>query len=67
MPRAGPRLSPTADRPIITRNVEWLEQAQVAQGRAAGSWSYGTDRGTGDNSNSQFALLALHEAASVGV
>jgi hypothetical protein len=60
-------LSPTADRPIIARNVEWLEESQVAQGRATGSWSYGADRGTGDNSNSQFALLALHEAANAGV
>ena len=60
-------LSPDADRPILARNVEWLEKAQVSQGRAAGSWSYGIDRGGGDNSNSQFALLGLHEAARVGI
>ncbi len=60
-------LSPDADRAILQRNVEWLEATQVAQGPAAGSWSYGRAKGTGDNSNSQFALLALHEADRTGV
>jgi len=60
-------LAPDADRAMIARNVAWLEKAQVPQGRAAGSWSYGLDRGSGDNSNSQFALLALHEADRAGV
>jgi len=60
-------VSPEADRPQLTRNVRWLEETQVNEGIAAGSWSYGPRRGTGDNSNSQFALLALHEAATVGV
>ena len=59
-------LAPAADRAIIQRNVGWLEQTQVAQGPAAGSWTYGKGKGTGDNSNSQFALLALHEAARSG-
>lgn len=60
-------LSPDADKVILERNVEWLESTQVAQGPASGSWSYGRAKGTGDNSNSQFALLALHEADRVGV
>ena len=60
-------LAPDTDRALIARNVNWLEKAQVPAGRAAGSWSYGADRGTGDNSNSQFALLALHEADRAGV
>jgi hypothetical protein len=60
-------LAPDTDRAMIARNVNWLEKAQVSAGRAAGSWSYGADRGTGDNSNSQFALLALHEAERTGV
>ena len=60
-------LSPDADRAILERNVEWLEGTQVSQGPAAGSWSYGRAKGTGDNSNSQFALLGLHEADRVGV
>ncbi len=61
-------LSPEVDRAILERNVAWLERAQVSRGPAAGSWTYGP-RGdtTGDNSNSQFALLALHEAARAGV
>lgn len=60
-------LSPDADRPILERNVQWLEETQVPQGPAAGSWSYGQAKGTGDNSNSQFALLGLHEAERAGV
>lgn len=61
-------LAPDTDRALIARNVKWLEKAQVPAGRAAGgSWSYSADRGTGDNSNSQFALLALHEADRAGV
>jgi hypothetical protein len=60
-------VSPDADRPILQRNVDWLETTQVAQGPAAGAWSYGKGKGSGDNSNSQFALLALHEADRVGV
>jgi RNA polymerase sigma factor (sigma-70 family) len=59
--------SPDADRAILERNVDWLEKAQVSQGPATGSWSYGTNKGTGDNSNAQFALLALHEADKAGV
>jgi hypothetical protein len=44
----------------LQRNVEWLINAQLP----GGGWSYGSDRnsGEGDPSNSQFALLALHEA-----
>jgi hypothetical protein len=63
-------LSPDADRALIERNAAWLEDGQARQGPTAGAWSYGQrDRGGGggDNSNSQFALLALHEAARVGV
>ena len=60
-------LSPDADRVILERNVEWLERAQVSQGPAMGSWSYGQNKGTGDNSNAQFALLALHEADRAGI
>lgn len=50
----------------ITRNARWLEGAQVIVGEKKGAWAYG-DRGNGDNSNTQFALLALHEAERVGV
>ncbi|MEK6239065.1 MAG: DUF4159 domain-containing protein, partial [Planctomycetales bacterium] len=49
-----------SDRALMRRNVRWLEQAQQDDGR----WSYTQTSlgGSGDNSNTQFALLALHEA-----
>jgi hypothetical protein len=52
-------------RSLIQRNVKWLQDTQTASGPTRGSWSY--TGGSGDNSNSQFALLALHEAERVGV
>jgi hypothetical protein len=60
-------LAPDADRKIIQRNVEWLERMQIRGGPNEGAWNYGDRQGGGDPSNSQFALLALHEAARVGV
>ncbi|MEQ8788497.1 MAG: DUF4159 domain-containing protein [Pirellulaceae bacterium] len=59
--------SPEKDRLQITRNVNWLEANQIEDGPRRGAWSYSGDRGRGDNSNSQFALLALYEAERVGV
>lgn len=48
----------------IQRNTEWLIKIQSADG----GWGYGDDSGGySDPSNSQFALLALHEAQRVGV
>ncbi|MCH2113586.1 MAG: DUF4159 domain-containing protein [Pirellulales bacterium] len=52
---------PRRDMPLIQRNVRWLESVQMK----GGQWSY-PQRGRGDNSNSQFAVLALHEAERVG-
>ena len=61
-------LAPEADAAILARNVAWLEAAQVPAGPGAGSWSYRESRGgAGDNSNTQFALLGLHEAARAGI
>jgi hypothetical protein len=57
---------PERDLAIITRNARWLEQTQVKQGFRAGNWGYG-DQGSGDHSNTQFALMGLHEAERVGV
>ena len=51
---------PRRDQVLIQRNVNWLESTQVANG----SWSYPS--GDGDNSNAQFAVLALHEAERAG-
>jgi len=49
----------------IDRNVRWLESIQISTARRKGCWSY--PGAGGDNSNAQFALLALHEAERVGV
>lgn len=49
----------------IKENVGDLERWQIKEGPFNGSWSY--PGAAGDNSNSQFALLALHEAERAGV
>jgi hypothetical protein len=56
-----------ADRERIARNVKWLLDARLSDG-----WTYvnnggGPGRGLGaDNSNTQYALLGLHEAIQAG-
>jgi hypothetical protein len=56
---------PKRDLLIIRRDAKWLVDNQVKGGPKAGCWGY--PKGDGDNSNTQFALLALHEAERVGV
>jgi len=56
---------PDRDRALIRRNVQWLEKTQIKSGVRSGGWGY--PDAAGDGSNSQFALLALHEAERVGV
>lgn len=52
----------------IGANVRLLEKWQVKAGPRSGAWSYpGIGDVGGDNSNTQFALLALHEARQIGV
>ena len=51
---------PRRDMVLIQKNVHWFEETQLA----TGDWSY--PGVAGDNSNSQFAVLALHEAERVG-
>lgn len=51
---------PRRDQMLIQRNVNWIESTQVADG----GWSYPS--GDSDNSNAQFAVLALHEAERAG-
>ena len=61
---------PEQDRLLIRRNAEWLERAQIRRGPMSGAWTYQAapeDYRGGDNSNSQFALLGLHEAEQVGI
>lgn len=53
--------TPREDLVQIQKNVNWLESIQ----QPGGQWSYAAAPG-GDNSNSQFAVLALHEAERVG-
>ena len=55
---------PKKDMVLIGRNVRWLEQHQIKQGERKGAWSYPGPGG--DNSNSQFAVLALYDAQRVG-
>jgi hypothetical protein len=60
------RAGPSKYRLLIDRNVKWLEKNQNTTGPRTGAWGYPGQTG-GDNSNSQFALLALHEAQRMGV
>lgn len=53
--------TPRQDLVQIQKNVNWLESIQLEEGL----WTYAAGAG-GDNSNSQFAILALHEAERVG-
>ena len=59
---------PAVDSLLIERNAQWLQQMQIKEpGPHQGAWAYSSSLGRGDRSNSQFALLALHEAERVGV
>lgn len=58
---------PKQDRLRIQRNVQWLERAQVSKGKQAGGWGYDQeDDLSADQSNAQFAVLALFEAQVAG-
>lgn len=61
------RAEPSRDAALIQRNVQWLESVQVKEGPDRGGWSYPGFGLRADNSNSQFALLALYEAERVGI
>jgi len=63
---------PDKDRLLIQRNVVFLEKNQIRSTQSTnGSWNYGHHNGKplgpGDNSNTQWALLALYEAERAGV
>ena len=62
---------PKSNLPLIQKNVAWFEDRQfpAASGGRAGGWGYnrnGRDQSRPDNSISQVALLALHEAQAAG-
>jgi hypothetical protein len=50
------------DQEAIQRNVQWLLEARAGDG-----WTYGPAGSGPDNSNTQYALLGLHEAIQSGV
>ncbi len=57
-------------RGLIEDDVRWLVSRQTMEGPLAGGWSYhlGNMVATGaDSSNTQFAILALHEATKLGI
>ncbi|HVU89666.1 MAG TPA: DUF4159 domain-containing protein [Pirellulales bacterium] len=56
---------PEKDIQLLRRNVRWIEEQQKRDAAHRGMWSY--PLGNGDNSNSQFAILALYEAQRAGV
>lgn len=58
------RAAPRTERLRIARYAKWLVEAQNTR---SGGWSYHTGQPTDDPSNSQFALLALHQAERVGI
>ncbi|MEX0977607.1 MAG: DUF4159 domain-containing protein [Pirellulales bacterium] len=60
---------PKKDLLLIRQNVKWLEMQQVQSGPGKGGWSYSSSTvgNNADPSNSQFAVLALHEADRAGV
>ncbi len=55
---------PKKDMLKISRNVRWLENEQIKKGPRKGAWSYPGPGG--DNSNAQFAVLALYDAQRAG-
>src|SRR5690606_15053578 len=56
---------PKKDMGLIQRNVDWLERHQNSKGgNRKGNWSYPGPGG--ENSKSQFDVLALHDAKQAG-
>ncbi|HEX5105975.1 MAG TPA: DUF4159 domain-containing protein [Pirellulaceae bacterium] len=58
---------PVGKKLAITRLANWLEAHQVRDNDTKGGWTYSERGGRADSSNTQFAILALHEAERVGV
>ena len=56
-----------SDLLTIQADVGWLMKAQRTSGKFKGGWGYGEEGQSGDNSNAQFALLAMYEAERMGV
>jgi Domain of unknown function (DUF4159) len=54
------------DQARIQRNVDWLVKARQMNRNQLTGWSYTNRPNTADNSNSQYALLGLHEGFQAG-
>src|SRR5947209_5876187 len=54
------------DRVRIQRNIDWLVEARVMHGNALQGWGYTQNSGGADNSNTQYALLGLHDGHQAG-
>ncbi|TWU40972.1 DUF4159 domain-containing protein [Novipirellula artificiosorum] len=61
------QLGAAGDLPRLRRNVGQLVATQNNGGPKSGAWGYGSQMGSGDPSNSQFALLALGAAKDRGI
>jgi hypothetical protein len=55
------------DRIRMTGIASQLEEFQVKDGQDSGMWNYGRGVASEDNSNTQFAILGLREAAISGI
>src|SRR5262249_43445699 len=56
------------DKDRIQRHVTWLVEARIARNGKLQGWTYGKGGGnnTADNSNTQYAVLGLHEGFQAG-
>jgi hypothetical protein len=54
------------DADLIKRNVKWLEAAAVRDAGQLTGWTYTAGGGRSDNSNSRYAIAALHAAHRAG-
>ena len=55
------------DKQLIERNVKWLLDARQMSGGKLLGWTYHARGERPDSSNTQYALLALHEAQVAGI
>jgi hypothetical protein len=53
----------TDDRFLIQRNVNWLINTMVKDGDELLGWGYDDRKGSADASNTQYALLGLHDGS----
>jgi RNA polymerase sigma factor (sigma-70 family) len=62
------RADPRKDRDLLERNVTWLVKTAVRDGQSRlMGWTYLSQGGRADNSNTQYAVLGLEAAARAGI